>query len=310
MSARSQSPKEEGPWLWMTHEAFEQASKLGGHAVAVYSALAYFESRASADYKDRFMVSLEDLAKAAGFSRTTVCEAVGKLKNAGLIETVSGTNKKQIKVRNAYRILSVSSSTAGEQRSTAGERPLSTRGERHLSTAGGRLIKNKNSYSAGPQGPAAVTNKEEDKNSYSAGPQGPAAVTNKEEEGDARSPLRGGGAPQKTKEELSTLIKELESGLRFAKMRAFQEELSGSFDRPTEADAMVEEFQARLKAAEEELTHLKKAESDALLTGGGAPQKMISELARMQREHDEGLASSTETEAEARTRIQEMLKNL
>lgn len=175
MSARSQSPKEEGPWLWIAREAFEQASELGGHCVAVYSALAYFESRATAEYKQRFMASLEEVAERSGFSRRTVCEAIQKLKDAGLIETVSGSNRRQIKVRNAYRILSVFRSAAGAQ--------LSAADALQLSAAGARLNKKENSYGAAPQGPAAVTNKEE--------------------EGDARSPLRGGGAPQKTEEDLA-----------------------------------------------------------------------------------------------------------
>jgi|GEM_PF-5711009 len=254
MRARSQSPKEEGPWLWMTHEAFEQASKLGGHAVAVYSALAYFESRASAEYKHRFMVSLEELAKAAGFSRTTVCQAIQKLKDAGLIETVSGANKKHLKVRNVYRILSVSSSTAGEQRSTAGERHLSTPGERHLSTAGERLIKKKNSYSAGPQGPAAVTNKEE--------------------EGDARSPLRGGGAHQKTEEDLLTLTpEELRGKIKWARMRAGYAKWDCNLEEVNRFRAEQERFEAALQLVEEELTYARERECEAPLTGGGAPKK-------------------------------------
>lgn len=178
MNARSQSPKDEGPWLWIARDGFERASELSGYCVAVYAALAYFESRASAEYKQRFMVSLDDLAERSGFSRRKVSSTIKQLKDAGLINTVSGSNKKQFKVRNAYCMLSVYRSASGALRSAGNAPQLSASGAPHLSA------------------PRAPIRKRE--NSYAAPPQAAAGVTNKEEEGDARSPSRGGGAPQKT----------------------------------------------------------------------------------------------------------------
>jgi DNA-binding Lrp family transcriptional regulator len=160
MKARSENPKDEGPFAWQTREAAVEAGKLGINAYAIYCALTHFQSAAATEHKRRFSASYEQLAEHVGCSRGTVKTALDALEKAGLIRKFSGSNGAHRATRNAFFLTSISSPPHGRG-STPGERHVSTPHGRHVSTQFGRFREKENSYSAPPQAAAGVTEKEE-----------------------------------------------------------------------------------------------------------------------------------------------------
>jgi DNA-binding Lrp family transcriptional regulator len=180
MKARSETPKDEGPFAWQTRESAVEAGKLGINAYAIYCALTHFQSAAATEHKRRFSASYEQLANHVGCSRGTVKTALDALEKAGLIRKFSGSNGSYRATRNAFFLTSISSTPDGRG-STPHELDVSTPDGRHVSPQFGRFNKKKNSYSAPPPAAAGVTKKEEKTQ-------------------PTCSPLRGGSGPQKNPE--------------------------------------------------------------------------------------------------------------
>jgi DNA-binding Lrp family transcriptional regulator len=195
MKARSENPKQEGPFAWQTREAAVEAGKLGINAYAIYCTLTHFQSAAATEHKRRFSASYEQLAEHVGCSRGTVKTALDALEKAGLIRKFSGSNGAYRATRNAFFLTSISSPPHGRG-STPDERHVSPPHGRHVSTQFGRFREKENSYSAPP--PAA------------------AGVTEKEETESACSPLRGGSDSRKQRPDISHLSERDQQWLRTA----------------------------------------------------------------------------------------------
>jgi hypothetical protein len=171
MKPRSQTPRDEGPFLWVARDAAEAAGQLGITAFAVYCALAYFESQADSRHKQRFAASLQQVATLLAAHPNTIKSALKALKEAGLVKVFTGRNQERQVRRNSFFLVSLGWTFNGHQWTFNGQR-MKTSDVQRMRTLNVH-IKEKEQLGGGPQ--ARTPNRESG-------------------EGSACSPLRGGSA--------------------------------------------------------------------------------------------------------------------
>jgi DNA-binding Lrp family transcriptional regulator len=182
MKARSENPKQEGPFAWQTREAAKIAGQYGPNHYAVYHALTHFQSAAGTDQKRRFAASYEQLADHIGASKNTVSRCLPDLQKAGLIRIFSGANGALRATRNAFCLLSISHPSQGHGNPSQGE---------HVKPSQGHDVK-----------PSQVCKKRTE-NNISAPPQAAAGDIEKEEPEPACSRLRRGSGSKNEEAEIT-----------------------------------------------------------------------------------------------------------
>jgi len=174
----------ESVFMWQSRALMEEICTLGSSAVAVYAAMTYWESRAPAGYKDKFQVSLDDIARIAGASRSTVSRILAELIAGGFVVQKTGRNGGKTNSRNVYFLPSASSVTMTPSSVTM----TNTRVGHHDTTFGHHdqhacwsprpTSKEKESKKdRGPQGSPTLSYKEENKNKASGAEQIRGALT-------------------------------------------------------------------------------------------------------------------------------------
>jgi DNA-binding Lrp family transcriptional regulator len=195
MKARSENPKQEGPFAWQTREAAKIAGQYGPNHYAVYHALTHFQSAAGIDQKRRFAASYEQLADHIGASRATIARCLPDLAKAGLVRIFTGSNGARRATRNAFCLLSISS--LPEIRGSLPQiLPVSI--SQILDVSIPQILKKRT------------------ENNISAPPQAAAGDIEKKEPEPARPPLRGGSGLKNDEAEI-TKPEDLE---RLARMKA------------------------------------------------------------------------------------------
>jgi hypothetical protein len=193
MKARSENPKQEGPFAWQTREAAKIAGGFGPNHYAVYHALTHFQSAAGTDQKRRFAASYEQLADHIGASKNTVSRCLPDLQKAGLIRIFSGANGALRATRNAFCLLSISHLSQG-----------------HGNTSQGEQVKPSQGHDVKP----SQVCKKRTENNISAPPQAAAGDIEKEEPEPACPPLTGGSGSKKQMPDISHLSEQQQNYLR------------------------------------------------------------------------------------------------
>ena len=199
MKARSETPKDEGPWAWQARDAAARAGQIGINAYAVYCALTHFQSAAGIDQKRRFPASYEQLADHVGCAKNTVARCLPELQEAGLIRIFSGSNGAKRATRNAFFLASICQPSQGHGRPSQGE---------HVKPSQGHDVK-----------PSQGRNKEKEQLNRAA--QSGSGFNKEGEEESTRSPLGGGGGHRENGvlPDVKLTPEQIEQGRRLAAFR-------------------------------------------------------------------------------------------
>jgi hypothetical protein len=104
-----------GGWAWFHLESLDKARECAGaRGVALYAALAFWESRTPPEFKKAFKASAANLESASGLSARTIHRVLPILEQAGLVQIRSGRSREATRAHeaNTFTLLDVSSGTA------------------------------------------------------------------------------------------------------------------------------------------------------------------------------------------------------
>jgi hypothetical protein len=106
---------ESGGWAWFHLAALGKARECdGARGVALYAALALWESRTPREFKKAFKASAANLESVSGLSARTIHRALPILERAGLVQIHSGRSRGPARAHeaNTFTLLDVSSGAA------------------------------------------------------------------------------------------------------------------------------------------------------------------------------------------------------